>query len=767
MGFIQRIWNSLTVQRLVYFFPIQLLLVHVKKNVLIMFFWLLMTGFAVGFFGRDYGIPYLFWDPEYLGEVDFWSFLILGVACGGFIMAFHVSSYIMNAHRFPFLATLSKPFFKYSLNNSFLPALFLGLYTYYIVKFQYGSELYKLNPGLDRSEQVVNQLLGFYAGILIFMFPGYSLLAAISRDVMNMFGMNEPKRSKKTRKTKPIKAILKGNVKWRSAHHNEENEYDWKVVTYLAHWFKIGLTRDSDHYDRALLKRVFEQNHLIAAIFEILILASFIILGIFRETDVLSIPTGATIFLVGTMLLMFTSAIYSRLRGWSVSVLILLLVIIHVVSKNNVGSMQSKAFGLNYDVELAQYDLEGIDASIPTGEELKQDIEHHIEILRKWKAKNAEQNWEKPKLVIICSTGGGARSALWAFRSIQYADSLTGGNLLDRCHLMTGASGGMFGLSYLRELKLRSVENDSIDITSNIYASNVGKDLLNPISTTLALNDLFVRWQSFADGDKIYTKDRGYSLERQWNENTSSVMNKRISDYQLPEAESNIPLMIMSPNILNDGRSLIIGSQPLGFMTSNADKAFEAHRSAIEFQRFFKDQDGSDLWFTSALRMNATFPYISPAVSLPTAPPIDVMDAGFRDTYGINNALKYLFTFRNWISSNTSGVLIIQIRDSEKIEQIAIHPPRTFLNHLLDPVGNIYTNLFSMQDFNHDEQLLYANEWFDGDLDIVDLEMPRPRVDDIALSWHLTSREKHIITQGVYSEKNQKAFSRIDGLIQQ
>lgn len=767
MGFIQRIWNSLTVQRLVYFFPIQLLLVHVKKNVLIMFFWLLMTGFAVGFFGRDYGIPYLFWDPEYLGAVDFWSFLILGVACGGFIMAFHVSSYIMNAHRFPFLATLSKPFFKYSLNNSFLPALFLGLYTYHIVKFQYASELYELNPGLDRSEQVVNQLLGFYAGILIFMFPGYSLLAAISRDVMNMFGMDEPKRAKKTRKTKPIKAILKGNVKWRSAHHNEENEYDWKVVTYLAHWFKIGLTRDSDHYDRALLKRVFEQNHLIAAIFEILILASFIILGVFRETDVLSIPTGATIFLVGTMLLMFTSAIYSRLRGWSVSVLILLLVIIHVVSKNNVGSMQSKAFGLNYDVELAPYDLNGIEASIPDGDELKQDIDHHIEILRKWKAKNAEQNWEKPKLVIICSTGGGARSALWAFRSIQYADSLSGGNLLNRCHLLTGASGGMFGLSYLRELKLRAVDNDSIDISSSVYASNVGKDLLNPISTTLALNDLFVRWQSFADGDKIYTKDRGFSLERQWNENTQGVMNKRISDYQLPEAESKIPLMIMSPNILNDGRSLIIGSQPLGFMTSTADKDFAAHLSAIEFQRFFKDQDGSDLWFTSALRMNATFPYISPAVSLPTSPPIDVMDAGFRDTYGINNALKFLFTFRNWISSNTSGVLIIQIRDSEKIEEIAIQPPRTFLNHLLDPVGNIYTNLFSMQDFNHDEQLLYASEWFDGDLDIIDLEMPRPRVDDIALSWHLTSREKHIITQGVYSEKNQKAFGRIDSLIRQ
>lgn len=766
MGFFSRIWDNQTVQRMVYFFPIQLLLVHIKKNYLLMFFWMLMTGFAVGFFGRDYGIPYLFWDPEYMGEVDFWSFLLLGVACGGFIMSFHVSSYIMNAHRFPFLATLSKPFFKYSLNNSLIPAVFLGFYTYYIVKFQYGIELYDLDPGLDRGEHVVNQLLGFYAGILIFMFPGYALLAAISRDVLNMFGMDGTQKLTRKRKSKPIKAILQSNLKWRSTHHNNENEYDWKVVTYLAHWFKVGLTRDSDHYDRGILKRVFEQNHLIAAIFEILILVSFVVLGIFREIDVLNIPTGATIFLVGTMLLMFTSAIYSRLRGWSVSVLFLLLIIMHLVSQNNVGPIQSKAFGLNYDVEKAPYNLSGIEASIPAGDELKQDIEHHIEILRKWKVKNTNLTGEKPKLVIICSTGGGARSALWAFRSIQFADSLSGGGLLDHCHLMTGASGGMFGLSYLRELKLRKLENDSLNIYSKAYADNVGKDLLNPISTTLALNDLFVRWQTFSDGSKLYTKDRGFSLERQWNENTGRVMNKRLSDYTLPEAESQIPLIVMSPNILNDGRSLIIGSQPLGFMTSATDKNFVAHWSTIEFQRFFKNQDASDLWYTSALRMNATFPYISPAVSLPTEPPIEVMDAGFRDTYGINNALKYLFTFRNWISSNTSGVLIIQIRDSEKIEKFRIEPPRTMLNHLLDPVGNIYTNLFLMQDFNHDEQLHYASEWFEGQLDIVNLEMPRPQVDDIALSWHLTSREKHIIKKGVYTEKNLKAFSKIDSLIQ-
>ena len=762
-----KFWNSQTVQRIVYFFPIQLLLVHVKKNLLLLFFWVMLFGYATGQFGKEYGIPYLFWDPEYLGQVDFWSFLLLGFACGGFIMAFHVSSYIMNAHRFPFLATLSKPFFKYSLNNSIIPLAFICTYSYFIFRFQNNSELFLIDERLDRGEQILNYLFGFYAGILIFLFPGFGALAAISRDVMNMFGIKPKQVGKKLKRNKPIRTILRKNLQWRSPGNEEVDEYEWKVTTYLVHWFKIGLTRDANHYDRTTLKRVFEQNHLIAAVFEVLILGTFIFLGVFREKELLSIPTGATIFLVCTMLLMFSSAIYSRLRGWSGAVIILIIVVMHVVSKRDIANQVSKAYGLNYDTTAAPYSIYMLD-SLRENEQLNEADElHHIDILRKWKDKNIEKAYEKPRLVLICAPGGGARSALWAFRAMQYADSLTNGELLDHTHLITGASGGMFGLAYLRELKLLSVTNDSMDLYSKEYADNVGRDLLNPISTTLALNDLFIRWQTFNDGSNEYPKDRGYSLERQWNTNTGGITRKRLSDYFLPEFDSKIPIMIFSPNILEDGRSLYISSQPGSFWVTNHTgiSGFNRHHSGIEFKRFFKDQGAEDLWFTSALRMNATFPYISPAVTLPSNPKVEVMDAGFSDTYGMSNALKYLYTFRNWISSNTSGVLIIQIRDGRKIKPIRDKGGRTILNQVFDPVGGIYQNLFSLQDYRHDQLLEYANGWFEGQLDVVDLEMVRPQKDDIALSWHLTLREKQIIKQGIHTEFNQKGFAKIDSLI--
>ena len=762
-----RFWNNQTVQRIVYFFPIQLLLVHVKKNLLLLFFWVLLFGYAIGEFGKEYGIPYLFWDPEYLGEVSFWSFLLLGFACGGFIMAFHVSSYIMNAHRFPFLATLSKPFFKYSLNNSLIPLAFVATYSYYIYTFQNNSELFLLEAGIDRSGQLFNYLLGFYAGILIFLFPGYGALAAISRDVINMFGIKPKAVGRKLKRNKPIRTILKKNLQWRTADQSGNDEYDWKVSTYLVHWFKIGLTRDTQHYDRSTLKRVFEQNHLIAAVFELFILGTFIVLGVFREKELLSIPTGATIFLVCTMLLMFSSAIYSRLRGWSGAIIILIVMVLHVVSKRDIANQVSKAYGLNYDTIPAQYSIPVLDSLRNNAEWNAADLEHHVQILRKWKAKNTSKHYEKPKMVIICAPGGGARSALWAFRAMQYADSLTEGDLLNHTQLIAGASGGMFGMAHLRELKLRSGQSDSLDIYHSSHIEDVGKDLLNPVSTTLALNDLFIRWQTFTDGKNVYPKDRGYSLERQWNSNTNGLTRKRLKDYYEPEKEAQIPLMVFSPNILKDGRSMYISSQPGTFWVSDKTdvQGLNQHNGGLEFRRFFKDQGADELWFTSALRMNATFPYISPAVSLPTDPIIEVMDAGFSDTYGMSTALKYLFTFRNWITSNTSGVLIIQIRDGQKIKPIVDEGGRTILSQIFDPVGGIYTNLFALQDYRHDQLLAYADSWFEGDIEVVDLEMARSEKGDIALSWHLTLREKYIIKQGIYSDKNQAGFARIRSLL--
>ena len=84
-------------------------------------------------------------------------------------------------------------------------------------------------------------------------------------------------------------------------------------------------------------------------------------------------------------------------------------------------------------------------------------------------------------------------------------------------------------------------------------------------------------------------------------------------------------------------------------------------RSAIEFFRIYPDA-----WPTfslqTAVRMSATFPLASPAVSLPFDPPRRVVNAGYYDNYGVDLATSWIYVHQEWIRENTSGVALIQIR---------------------------------------------------------------------------------------------------------
>ena len=99
-------------------FPVQLLLLHIRRNLFLVISLILLMLIVTKSFGARFGLAYLFLDPEYLGRVNFWSFFIVGVAFGAFVLTWNITSYILNSHRFPFLATFQRPFARYCLNNS-------------------------------------------------------------------------------------------------------------------------------------------------------------------------------------------------------------------------------------------------------------------------------------------------------------------------------------------------------------------------------------------------------------------------------------------------------------------------------------------------------------------------------------------------------------------------------------------------------------------------------------------------------------------------
>jgi len=739
-------------------------MLHIKKNTFLLLLWLFLFSIVTGVFAKNIGVPQQFLLPEYLGVTGVVSFGILGFAVGGFISGFNLYTYIRHGYRFPFIATLNKPFQKFCLNNFVIPALFV--ITYFIC-----SARYQMSKELITPFNVVLNLLSFFFMLCVFQLLSYLYFVYTNKSAEN-FGTNEKRKwaaseeedsedeEEEELRQRPFRSWLR---KARRA------QSQWYVETYIYSFRKISLARECSHYNKAILDKVFDQNHVNASRFEFFLVLSFLVIGSLRSYQALILPAAASTMLFFTVIIMLFSAIHSRLRGWTVTLIILFLVGFNFFYEDLRFFRQStKAYGLNYEAEPAIYDLK---LQTPDNTTVQKDRQHGLQMLENWKKKNAAQysadGTHKPKLLILNHSGGGTRSAFWTMLAMGYADSLTNGRLLNNSVMMTGASGGMLGAAYVRELHLRKSWGENVNPYDYSYAENMAKDLLNPIIMSAATNDWLVRYQRIHDGNYTYSKDRATAFEEQLNRNTDNVFTRRMAEYAPFEQNASIPMLILSPTIVNDGRRMLIAAQPISYLTTAYH--FNGNQNDlpedVEFNRMFAQNDAANLQLLSALRMSATFPYVLPMTALPSDPPIEMVDAGVRDNFGLKTTLQFLYTFKNWINENTDGVVVVQIRDLPKNKNLS-EPHRSFFGKFSAPVGGIYGNLTKTQDYNNEQSLRYIKGWFNDRIDIVTLELQQDKDTHVSLSWHLTKSEKKHIQSALHDQYFQQELARLKSLLE-
>jgi hypothetical protein len=645
---------------------------------------------------------------------------------------------------------------KFCLNNFVIPLLFVVVYCIQIFIFLKDEEIIS-------TLHILLMILSFIGGLAFFFLLTFSYFYNTSKDILKLFGLQY----KAEISYREGKERITGERNPRLVHESR----DWYVETYLGSPTKVRLVRSVHHYKREMLKEVIMRNSHSAFIFQMFAIFSLIALGFLGEIPVFQIPAGASIFLLFTIFIMIFSSIYRWFGGWSTLIFIIIFLIFNFSYKFNLLAID-RIYGLTYNDVKADYSIEAFRKMDGSKTLLKSDIAKTLDILNKWKEKNTSsiKPDKKPKMVFINCSGGGLRSSLWTFYTLQYTDSLLNGKLLSLTQMITGSSGGMVGAAYLRELYLEKQENKINSYYEKTYLNNVSKDMLNPISFKIATSEWFFSMQSFTLDGNRYPKDRAYAFEKGLNDNTDNVLkNKRLYDYHLPEANSVIPMMIFSPSILNDGRKLLISSQSISYITQNVEThhiTYEKINDAIEYSRFFQKQGAANTMFTSAIRMSATFPYISPSASLPSEPVVEIIDAGYRDNFGLETTLSFIKAFDDWISENTSGVVVIQIRDKNKISPISKEDQPTLLQALARPVGSCYSNLFNVQDFNQNEQIQMADAWCKSPIEIINLQLNNEEKEHISLNWHLTNKEKKQVLSSISMEENKDAIDRIVELLQ-
>ncbi len=726
---LQTIWFGL---------PVQLLLLHFKRFQIILLFWYILFATINGNFMKAYGADALFLAPEYFNNVSAASIAIVGFVVAIFIMSWNITTFILNGHLVSFLATTAQPFLKYCINNAILPLVFLVFYCCKLVSFSHHQEL--MTTG-----QVFILLISFIGGFILSILISFVYFFGADKTIYNSY-------------KDAIKSANERYSKIAETHTATTQKQYVKVNWFFSARLKIRTPRDTSHYEQSFLKKVLSKQHFAAVIAISIAFVFLVAIGFVNDKKLFQIPAAASIMLFFSVLIALIGAFSIFFKKWGLLCLLLLYWFVNFLYQKEIVDPRNKAFGLNYDNknERPLYNEKSIESLANTTDAAK-DKATYLQILNNWKAKQKDS---LPVMYIINTSGGGLRSATFTMNVLQQIDSEMHGNLMKQTLFITGASGGMLGATYFRELSMQK----NCKLQARQWTESISTDVLNAIFSSFISRDIIGPVQKFEYNNHKYIKDRGYAFEEKLNENTNGILNKQLKDYSLLERNAAMPFMLFNSTITRDARKMIIASNPVRFLMRPAENnnITTCKIDAIDFNSYFKNQGSDNLRLLSAMRMNATFPYALPNVWLPTNPIIDVMDAGIRDNYGAETTMRFLDVFKDWIKANTSKVIVLQIRDRTLNDWDKSTEDDDYLSFLTKPFASIQHNMFKLQDYYQASLISYSSNNFNGKLHSICWQyIPANNTETAGLSFHLTAYEKLNIATAIFNEENKKAFLRL------
>src|SRR2546423_11792622 len=96
-------------------------------------------------------------------------------------MSWNITTFILHARRFRFLATTSKPFFKYCINNSIIPLLFIIVYCIEAFRFEMYKELIPVG-------ETIGIIAGFLGGFLLLIIFSFAYFFTADRRIVRTLG---------------------------------------------------------------------------------------------------------------------------------------------------------------------------------------------------------------------------------------------------------------------------------------------------------------------------------------------------------------------------------------------------------------------------------------------------------------------------------------------------------------------------------------------------------------------------------------------------
>src|SRR5579862_9375065 len=348
--------------------------------------------------------------------------------------------------------------------------------------------------------------------------------------------------------------------------------------------------------------------------------------------------------------------------------------------------------------------------------------------------------------VVVCAGGGGIRAATWTAAVLEELERLP--DFVGAVRLVTGASGGIVGATFWVARQYERLAGRPV--TMEGLPRLVARDSLSALAHRLVFRDV-----PFALLPAVNAHDRGRAMEEAWQRPPAGSLAVPIGALREHEERGELPSLVFTPMLVEDGRRLVIGNVDLSRVTTNyvswiGGTGPEATSvSAVHLEELFPGAL-RELPLATAARLSASFPYVSPAAVLPTVPRRRVVDAGYYDDYGLALACDWLRacveTDRAWLERHVSAVLVIQIRD--EVSELSVHetaarPPggrawgRGF-EWLTSPIAGVLAAREAVMLFRNDAALAGVTAALDpGFLTTTVFEFKG----EASLSWYLTTAE--------------------------
>jgi hypothetical protein len=330
--------------------------------------------------------------------------------------------------------------------------------------------------------------------------------------------------------------------------------------------------------------------------------------------------------------------------------------------------------------------------------------------------------------VVVATSGGGIQAAAWTATVLSHLQQAIPGDFARRIRVISAVSGGSVGTMYFVD----AFEHGTVDagtVKARVFGPATASSL-DDIAWGLVYPDflrLFVPFASWSD--------RGEAAELAWGR--FGRVKELLSTWRPDTRAGRRPAVIFNATAAENGSRVVLGTTDLQ----------QGLRGRMDFYDLYPEHDVA---IVTAVRLSASFPYVTPAARpagpLPVSKTFHFVDGGYYDNFGISSVADWLLEAMPPAARRVDRVLLVQIRGPiGATDAVATGRRRGLIYQALVPLRTVAQTRSTGQISHNNAELRLLCEVARGrgvTLDTAVFQYPDP---DTPLSWHLTAAEKDAV----------------------